>query len=68
MATKLHDTYGYDYANLKVLLGGWTEWKNQNAQDPAGYPIEGTGATGGTAPEIKVDPGLQVVTNTVTTP
>lgn len=42
MATKLHNEYGYSYDNLKVLLGGWTEWKNRNAQDPAGYPIETT--------------------------
>lgn len=40
MATKLHNQYGFSYDNLKVLLGGWTEWKNRSAQDPTGYPIE----------------------------
>ena len=40
MATKLHNDYGFSYDNLKVILGGWTEWKNRSAQDPAGYPIE----------------------------
>jgi 3-mercaptopyruvate sulfurtransferase SseA len=39
VAQKLHDTYGYSYDNLKVLLGGWTSWQS------AGYPTEGTGAT-----------------------
>ena len=42
MATRLHNDFGFSYDNLKVLLGGWTEWKNRNAQDPAGYPIETT--------------------------
>jgi len=41
VAQKLHDTYGYSYDNLKVLLGGWTSWKN------AGYPIESTAAPSG---------------------
>ena len=45
MAQKLHDTYGYGYDNLKVLLGGWTTWQQMNAKDPAGYPIE-TGNNG----------------------
>ena len=45
MATKLHNTYQYSYDNLKVLLGGWTEWKNRSAQNPAGYPIETTPGT-----------------------
>ncbi len=37
MAQKLHRDYQFDYNNLKVLLGGWTDWKNR------GYPMEGTG-------------------------
>ena len=52
MAQKLHDTYGfkYDDANgkplLRVLLGGWNTWKQENAKDPAAYPTEITeGAT-----------------------
>ncbi|HET9495536.1 MAG TPA: hypothetical protein VFR15_14990 [Chloroflexia bacterium] len=45
MATRLHNDYKFSYDNLKVLLGGWTEWKNRNAQDPAGYPIEMTPGT-----------------------
>jgi 3-mercaptopyruvate sulfurtransferase SseA len=28
----LHKQYGFDYKNLKVLLGGWNAWKQ------AGYP------------------------------
>ena len=51
MATKLHDTYGYSYDNLKVLLGGWNAWLN------AGYPTAGTGQ----APQA---PG-GVITNTI---
>jgi hypothetical protein len=42
VATKLHNQYNFSYDNLKVLLGGWTEWKNNNAQNPSGYPIETT--------------------------
>ena len=44
MAQKLHRDYQFDYNNLQVLLGGWTEWKNRAAQDPNGYPMEGPGA------------------------
>ncbi|MGA7730958.1 MAG: hypothetical protein WCD37_06760 [Chloroflexia bacterium] len=43
MAQKLHDEYGYSYDYLKVLLGGWGAWQQNNATDPDGYPIE-TGA------------------------
>ncbi|HYP39878.1 MAG TPA: hypothetical protein VEX13_05920 [Chloroflexia bacterium] len=43
MAQKLHRDYQFDYNNLQVLLGGWTDWKNRNAQDPNGYPMEGPG-------------------------
>jgi hypothetical protein len=32
--------YGFDYANLKVLLGGWNGWMDANATDPIGYPVE----------------------------
>jgi hypothetical protein len=55
VATRLHNDYKFSYDNLKVLLGGWTEWKNRSAQDPAGYPMETTpGTTPGQA-QIKVD-------------
>ncbi len=40
MAKKLHDTYNYGYDNLKVLLGGWNAWKQENSQNPAAYPID----------------------------
>ncbi len=40
MATKLHDQYGFSYDNLKVLLGGWNTWKQNNATDPKAYPTE----------------------------
>ncbi len=52
MAQKLHNTYGFDYANLKVLLGGWGAWKDNNAKDPAAYPIE-------TAPGVTPGAGSQ---------
>ena len=48
MAQKLHATYGYSYDNLKVLLGGWNAWLENNASDATGYPI-GTGS-GSAAP------------------
>jgi len=54
VAQKLHDTYGYSYDNLKVLLGGWNSWKN------AGYATEGTGAA---APAD--DGSGKVITSTV---
>ena len=61
MAQKLHDTYGfkYDDANgkplLRVLLGGWNTWKQENAKDPAGYPTEVT--QGASTPASKSDTG-----------
>lgn len=55
MAQKLHDTYGYSYDNLKVLLGGWSAWTS------AGYPsltsATPTGVTG-----TKLPPGNIVIT------
>jgi hypothetical protein len=39
VAQKLHDTYGFSYDNLKVLLGGWNSWLQGNGTDPKGYPI-----------------------------
>jgi hypothetical protein len=38
VAQKLHDTYGFSYDNLKVLLGGWNAWNT------AGYPTESSAA------------------------
>jgi hypothetical protein len=61
VAQKLHDTYGYSYDNLKVLLGGWNTWKQMNATDPAGYPI-GTGNNGTPI----VDNSKGVITATIT--
>jgi hypothetical protein len=46
VAQRLHSEFGYNYDNLKVLLGGWNVWLEKNAADPAGYPI-GTGTGGG---------------------
>jgi hypothetical protein len=40
VAQKLHDTYGFSYDNLKVLLGGWSAWKQKHSEDPDIYPIE----------------------------
>jgi hypothetical protein len=63
VAQKLHDTYGFSYDNLKVLLGGWNTWLQENAKDPNAYPTDSN--TGGSAPA----PGnasnpIQVVTDT----
>jgi rhodanese-related sulfurtransferase len=33
VAEKLYSDYGYSYANLKVLQGGWSAWT------AAGYPV-----------------------------
>ena len=67
MAQKLHDTYKFSYDKLKVLLGGWNTWKQENAKDPSAYPIETTaGATpgaGGDKP-IVVAPGIVQITPT----
>jgi hypothetical protein len=38
VAQKLNSQYGFSYDNLKVLLGGWSTWKQKHAEDPAGYP------------------------------
>ena len=40
MAKKLNSTYGFSYDKLKVLLGGWNTWKQENDKDPGSYPIE----------------------------
>ncbi len=47
MAQKLHDQYNFSYTTLKVLLGGWNTWKDNNSRDPNTYPIETS--TGGPA-------------------
>jgi len=41
VAQKLHDTYGFSYDKLKVLLGGWNAWNG------AGYPTETSAAPAG---------------------
>lgn len=46
---------------MRVLLGGWNTWKQENAKDPTGYPTGGTGETGGAvAPPPAGDTGNQV--------
>lgn len=42
MASKLLSQYGFNANNVKVLLGGWSAWKDKS------YPIEP--ASGGAAP------------------
>jgi hypothetical protein len=64
VAQKLHEQYNYSYDNLKVLLGGWSTYKDHNTTDPAGYPIE-TGATTGTTPDAGK---VQITPSTVITP
>jgi len=59
VAQKLHDDYKFSYDTLKVLLGGWNTWKQENAKDPNKYPIEPAGA--GAQPST----GEGVVTATV---
>jgi hypothetical protein len=65
VAQKLHDTYGFSYDNLKVLLGGWNSWLQQNSANPTAYPIivNSTPATGGAAPTSAS--GAPVVTTTI---
>ena len=67
MATKLHDTYGFKYDDasgkplLRVLLGGWNTWKQENAKDPNAYPIE---AAAGVTPGAS-SPNQDVITATI---
>lgn len=56
MAQKLNSQYKYDYANLKVLLGGWNTWKEFNVKDANQYPIDT--ATGGAAPVTNNNPAV----------
>lgn len=56
MALKLHDEYGFNYDNLKVLLGGWYGWQTANAQNPTAYPIEvGPGSSSYQVPGTKYE-------------
>ena len=55
MAQKLHDQYGYNYDNLKVLLGGWNAWVD------AGYPTETSGAPAGAPAGAPTDTGGKVI-------
>jgi hypothetical protein len=60
VAQKLKSEYGFSYDNLKVLLGGWTTWSQENAKNPSAYPIStAPGATPGSSD------GGKVVTATV---
>jgi len=55
VAQKLHSQYKYSYDNLKVLLGGWNTWKQENAKDPKAYPVgAATGVTPGAATDGNV--------------
>ncbi len=72
MASKLHSQYGFSYDNLKVLLGGWNTWKQENAKDPNAYPEEITAGTtpasGGTQPTVVTGGGIVQVTPAAATP
>jgi len=59
VARRLINEKGYSKDLVKVLLGGWGAWKDNNVKDPAGYPIN-TG--GGVAPGTGNQPGGMVLT------
>jgi hypothetical protein len=40
LARKLLNEHDYDPSLVKVLLGGWSAWKDANAGDKSAYPIE----------------------------
>ncbi len=40
MARRLINEKGYSKDLVKVLLGGWGAWKENNVKDPKGYPIK----------------------------
>lgn len=66
MARKLNSQYNFSYDNLKVLLGGWNTWKENNAKDANAYPIETTatvapGAGDNSAPVI-TGPSVVIIT------
>jgi hypothetical protein len=58
VAQKLNSEFGYSYDNLKVLLGGWSTWKQKHAEDATGYPTEPEILDGGAVPggEILLSP------------
>jgi hypothetical protein len=76
VAQKLHDTYGFKYDDasgkplLRVLLGGWNTWKQENAKDPNGYPTEVTEGAETSTPSTQGDNGnpIQLVTTSVAQP
>jgi len=55
VAQKLHDTYGFSYDNLKVLLGGWNAWVD------AKYPTETSGAPAGAPAGATTGTGSNVI-------
>jgi len=57
VAQKLNVQYGFSYDNLKVLLGGWSAWKQKHAEDPASYPTVPEVLDGVPGPVIVVTPG-----------
>ncbi|MDQ6695694.1 MAG: hypothetical protein M3014_15005 [Chloroflexota bacterium] len=50
MAQKLHNTYGFSYDKLQVLLGGWSSWQQDNGTDATHYPIETSASATGSTP------------------
>jgi hypothetical protein len=67
VAEKLHTQYNFSYDNLKVLLGGWHSWQQENAKDPNAYPVDvnpTTPAAGGTSDQ----PALQLTVQPAKTP
>jgi hypothetical protein len=65
VAQKLHDTYGFSYDKLKVLLGGWNTWNQEHAKDPNGYPTEVTAGSGSTTGSDAGNPVQLVSTSTI---
>ena len=54
MARRLINQYGYSKENVKVLLGGWSAWQENNTKDSKGYPItitEGSAPVNGKPPD-----------------
>jgi hypothetical protein len=62
VAQKLHDTYGFSYDNLKVLLGGWNAWS------AAGYPTETSAAPSGASGSTNVNTNTDTIPLTLGTP
>lgn len=59
MVRRLINERGYSKDLVKVLLGGWGTWKENNAKDPKGYPMN---IGKGTAPGAGNPPGVVIIT------